>query len=98
MPDRERADPAKKKLREAFTDSFRFAPDELPYAAPTVKKVALPPELLESPEGKLPTAFLRTDDGLTLVHSPCGKKLPIPEGIGSYEVSQIAWAHTCGQS
>lgn len=95
-------DPAKQGLRDAFISTLKNAPDTL--SLPRTKMKGLveiaannsPP--FESPEGKLPTGFALTDDGLFLMHSPCGKILPIPEGIGSYKVSQIAWAHTCGQS
>lgn len=95
-------DPAKQGLRDAFISTLKNAPDTLSPPRTKMKGLveiaennSLP---FESPEGKLPTGFAPTDDGLFLVHSPCGNKLPIPEGIGSYEVSQIAWAHTCGQS
>lgn len=95
-------DPAKQGLRDAFMSTLQNAPHTLsPHGTKMKGLVEIaannsPP--FESPEDKLPTGFAPTDDGLFLVHSPCGKNLPIPEGTGSYGVSQIAWAHTCGQS
>lgn len=104
QPEAPKIDPDKEILIAAFKRTLGNLNDAsealspysgFPKAPASGKSESFP---VDTAEGKLPTGFELSGDRLTLVHVVCGARLPVPEGSQPYDVSKIAWAHTCGQS